>query len=235
MSERVVVGNTYVGNKEPRAVVNWLRNLRATVFLICELGGLYDDLDAAGQCFSAPNDRPRDVGIWISRRVRNLTAIYIKLTSFIPRPESNSPNLWRDRWLVRLQRGKRVWYVVHANAAIAGPEGRYVDNEGAKAWKDALDRFRSMVRNDQQRGCRVKIGGDFNCRPNAAVHLNPVDLFNQLGMEFINVDVMYLAWDPKCDELLTQRIMGKVPGADAHGSLFAEFKPKRRLLSSIIR
>lgn len=235
MADKVVVGN--INSERGHAVIKWLRQLRVTVFIICELGGLKDDLNGAGRVFVSPKDTPPDCAIWVrsGKMARLGRATYHQVTKFIKRPGADSPRLWRDRHIVRFRFFNRVWYSVHANAAIAGPEGRYSGNKGADAWRLAMVQLRLMIRTDQKKGRRVRVGGDFNCRPNRTVKLNPAEMFEDLGMKYLNVDVMYLAWDPRTDKKVSSRIGNTVPGGDAHGTIHATFKPAKRPISRLVK
>lgn len=236
MADKVVVGN--VNSERGRAVIEWLRSLKVTVFIICELGSLVGELNRAGKIYFSPKDSQRDpdVAIWVGpKRMRRFgKGTCYQVTKFIKR-SGDAPKLWRDRHIVRFQYGKRVWYSVHANAAIAGPQGFYSDNPGAKAWREAMKQLRTMIKVDQMKGLRVRVGGDFNVRPNNEEHLNPVQMFNDLGMQFLNVDVMYLAWDPKTDTKVSSRIGNTIPGGDAHGTIHATFKPAKRMRDRLSR
>lgn len=230
MADKVVVCNTYAANRRPNAVVEWLRNLRVLVAIISEVGRSESPLRRAGLLYVSPKDKPPDVAIWVRRRrwKRRGLAIYRRVSPFIDRPQSDKKMLWRDRHIVRFRFFKRVWYAVHANAAIGNDEGEYFNNKGARAWKQAMSTLEGMILHDLRKGYRPRVGGDFNIRPNSGELLNPAHMFKSLGMEFINVDVMYLAWHPGRDRCVRSGIGPRVPGADAHRSLHAVFRrPKR--------
>lgn len=233
-TEKIVVANVHGGsNRQGSGLAAWLKGLGFTIALISELGNLIDDLDRVGKVFyNRKEGRPHDVGIvvahsMVARAGKALSWIGGRLTRFIRRPGSASPRLWRDRWFVRVRIFGRVFYAIHANAAIAGPEGNWINSKGAHEWRMALVKLHRMIQADMEKGLRVRVGGDFNF-PESDARLSPNNFFDSLNLNWFSDDrVMYFAWDPCRDELVSKKELPTAPGADAHGVLLVELKKRR--------
>lgn len=226
--ERICVANTYTNNTMGDVVGNWFVQNQVNIALISELGRSADELSLMGRLFYAGASKPPDSAIlvrgwWRSRRAK---VSHHQVTEFVKRQDK--PMLWRDRWVVRCQIGKQVYYAVHANAAVGTSDGKWLANEGAEEWKGAMKWLCESAEADIKNGLHVRIGGDFNMTPNATVRYNPTNVFEYLGMHwFGDGRVMYLAWDPHNTKVVRRRVTARVPGADAHQSLTLHLKRKR--------
>lgn len=229
MSDRVMVVNTYVGNQEGPRVRRWFRRLRVDVAIISELGNLDEHLDVGGKTFFSRGDTPHDSAIWVvGSRLDSILAIAgWQLTPFIPRPKSRAKRLWRDRWVVRVRVGRKVYWSIHANAAISDGKGGFNDSHGARAWKKALREVIEGVQRDIDKGLRVRLGGDFNMGEGTH-QLSPNKIFEALGMDYMSDGrVMWLGWT---DVAVRKQVLGTAPGADAHRVIVVDLKkpPNKR-------
>jgi len=232
-TEKVIVANFYGGgNKQGDRLRRWLSFIGFHVVLISELGHLIDELEKIGKVYyNRKESRPYDVGILVSSSVMNRSARAIswmggKLTPFVRR-KGPAKRLWRDRWFVRVRIWGRVYYSIHANAAITGPKGNWVHNKGAAVWKEALRELQGMIREDIKKGLRVRVGGDFNMIESDAENA-PNDFFEELGMRHVHDRVMWFGWNPDTDRLVEHRVLGIAPGADAHNVLVVKLRRIRR-------
>jgi len=219
--ERIRVMNTYVGNQLGHRVKEWLESDRINIGIISEIDDLWKWLDDIGRVVKDDSERQHDCAILVrgKKRIERMKVTVKRVTPFIKR-EGDKPMLWRDRWIVRVEIGRKVYYSVHANAAIAGPEGRFFDNKGAEAWIDAMKWLHDRIVEDKGNNKLVRIGGDFNQQANEDVRWNPAWLFDRLGLRYFDDGrVMYLAWDPRDTKVVKREVTAKVPGADAHESL----------------
>lgn len=226
-TEEIIVANLYVGNQEEVRLRRWLSWLGFHIVIISELGSerMINELSKAGKVFyNRKETKPHDVAVLVSSTVMSRSAGAIswigrQLTRFIRRPHAPAKRLWRDRWFVRVRIWGRVYYSIHANAAIVGPEGNWLDNRGADAWREALVKLQDMIRDDIKAGLRVRVAGDFNISGESDAENSPADFFEELGMKHVNDRVMWFGWNPKTDELVKFKILPTAPGADAHAVL----------------
>jgi len=105
-----------------------------------------------------------------------------------------------DRWTVRAGFGDRALYALHENAAIQESRadgGGYRDTEGARVWRDAFaGDFATRIRIDIRAGLDVMVGMDGNWHGTAPIPGSPAAVFGELGMRFVNRELMWLAWTP---------------------------------------
>jgi len=115
--------------------------------------------------------------------------------------------------------GHRVYYSVHANAVI-GARGNQQGYTGAggRAWAKGMRILKSKIKADMERGYAVRVGGDMNY-PMGKGPWTPQTVFEDLGFEYHQDRVMWLAWDPKYDKVVDRKTLGVAPGADAHHAI----------------
>lgn len=225
VAERILVFNGY-GSSNPKGpeVARWIKELRIRVALISELGRLDEDLRAIGHLYDV-DERPKDCAVLV-RGARATAARAFKVTPFVKRKQK--PLLWRDRHVMRVRRWRKVYYAVHGNAAIQGPKGNWLSNEGAEEWREAMIWLHARIASDIDAGLKVRVGGDFNFR-DADVAWSPNQMFDALGLDYISDGrVMWLAWDPRHSRVLIKRVLGIAPGADAHKALLVSLRRKTR-------
>lgn len=238
MRERIIVANVHgSGNQESKRLMTWFRQLGFTILILCEVHLLKDDFSVLGKLYTDPKDNPPDTGVLVSSRVASRTSKVLswtsrKLAPFIRRPGTNSPRLWRDRWVVRVRIFNRVYYSVHAYALIANQSGEWLRNEGARVWREAMRELEQMILEDVNKNLRVRVGGDFNFMDTKEARdeiYSPADLFKRCNLKYISDGrVMYFAHTYLKDKMLEWRELPTVPGADAHGTLWVELRALTR-------
>lgn len=236
MAVRRRVANIYSGNQTPWAVSKWLVNDGIQIALLSEIDRQHlEPLRSVGRLATRLGaTRPEDTGILIrGRRRRRRAEVKVrKVSPFIPRPGSDKPMLWRDRDIVRVidHKAKTVDYSVHNNAAIGNLEtGKWWDNKGAFASKDAMKWLHDDAAKWIELGYDVFIGGDFNLTGNKDVPWNPAWVFKDLDMNWVSDGrVMFFAWTENPKYTVEANVTERAPGADAHRSITATRKRKSR-------
>jgi len=105
-----------------------------------------------------------------------------------------------DRWTVRAGFGDRALYGLHANAAIQESRadgGGWRSTEGARVWREGFaEKLAGKIKMDLMLGLDVMVGGDLNWHGTAPIPGSPAAVFGELGMRFVNRELMWLAWTP---------------------------------------
>ena len=218
--------------------VNWYDDLECDVAIVSEVFRFARVLRRCGHLRVGSDSHGReDVGVITRRRVRRWSQR--RVTRNVPRPGSDKPLLWHDRWITRVVAGP-IWDRVvalssHAPAVIQDkPTGRLLDNPGAREWKvrgfpktrDLL--FRHMLKNKpvvhggdlNQRECDDETHDDCDC---------PAALYRHVGMEYRTREVVWFAFNPRRFELARSEWLPTPPGSDGHPvGLFTLRRKSRR-------
>ena len=231
--EKIAVANVFGGsNPTPGKLVQWVKNLDCDVVILSEVFNLRQELRAIPNSTLYTGDGghgPTDTGILVFGKKADEHSV-TQLTKNVVWNRQH-PKLAHDRWVTRIRTNKKVYYSVHANAAIAGPEGNWGDNAGAREWRnEGIPKLKAMIKKDVQGGYAVRVGGDFNFPWSQSPPGNsPQDLFRDLGLDFMWDRVMWLAWDPRYSKVERKFELGIAPGSDAHRTLRVNLSPKERV------
>lgn len=198
----------------------WFDDLECDVAIVSEVFRFAKVLRHCGHLTVGKDSHGcEDVGIITKRPVRRSSVTQV--TAFIPRPGSDKPLLWHDRWVARASSGRLRNYVVaassHAPAAIQDPATRrLLDNPGAREWRDkGLPATATLLRGDMRRNRPLVHGGDLNQREGTDP-ANPARMYSDLGMEYRTHEVMWFGWNPLALELVREEWLPTPPGSDGH-------------------
>lgn len=229
--DRIVVANLYgMYNKRPAAVKAWLRRMGIDTGLFSETGKLGDDLREVGHLYTGKWEDGRgavDTSVLLGRKANHHSTKQI--TDHI-KWAPKKPNLAIDRWITQVRVGDVVDISVHANAVIADRRKKgWLDNPGAVEWRQkGVPALRRRIARVQRRGLAVRIGGDMNFPlfRGKDVPDSPQDIFESAGLRFLNVDVMWFAWNPEFERLTYHNIGRVAPGADGHRTIRANLQER---------
>lgn len=223
MLTRVLVFNGNTNRAD--AVKDWLLDIDPDIALICETGTLRSMYRKVGRLYFSADDVPTDPSVLIRRR-GPVRASYGKLTDRVHR--DSLPNMWRDRWYVRVREVSRntVNISTHANALIHD-NGHWRNNAGADEWRyKGLTRLATKIKQVQRNGRAVRIGADMNFPRAFEVPDSPNKFFKRLGLEYFDRGLMWFAYDPKYEKIVKARAIERPPGADAHHALVIDLETR---------
>jgi hypothetical protein len=189
---RILVANAYYRNNRPAAFARWARNTGAGWLILSE----------AQQVTTALRNQGFDV--YHGRGHVGAQEVAIATRRDIDEHETKqiSPDtgvgVAHARFYTRARRGRRVFYAVHANAAIQDRRtGGWRGWISARTWRRHVVKLIAAIKTDQARGLRVIVGGDFNWRkrPGSDVWRSPEWIAERCGLDVVTAELMWLLHD----------------------------------------
>lgn len=233
---RIVITNAHGGSNYNRAGFgSWLENQDPDIALVCESVNMAPHLRQAGRVFNAGN------------KTRGQLEVVVVVRDGLPVTKHDSgkisPDLGsgiaHDRWWTRAQTKvagiKTRIYSLHLNAVTQEKTGEPRAERRWDVTRDGLSRLEKIWHQDIKDGWAVIIGGDLNwndSRQNARSHkMAPGSIFRRLGLNYVNKELMWLAWTPKTHRSINRQAVPptSIPGliAREHPALKIDLQARK--------